>query len=422
MLPLPFAQSALTMVSKSAVLEDIDDINDSELTGIKDDATILIKSCELIAPMTRIRGKFKLTSTSITFVPDQQQPIRSKRCENEINLAMHPPPLAASKSTSPTSQFYTKVNAQTLNTFTFSSNSSLHSTPSNPNKDKDKDKDTGTTPKLTEKDSENDYEIKLNDNESIQSFQSYATETISNASSNHSNVSQLEQMVLSNHSSGRGSRARRNSNDNDLKEYWIATNVCSSYQQVGGTRYRLMSAHRFWFIDELNEIYYRRYQLRNCAFELFFNDETSWLFHFYDESTRNDVFNAIIALEPGNLIESVEFFQNPKTALKSSQIHYKWCRREMTNFEYLMKLNTLAGRTFNDLTQYPVLPWVVTDFESETIDLKNKKIYRDLSKPIGALDEESLIKFKTRYELLKEDDEEHCFMYGTHYSSIGNIL
>ncbi len=30
---------------------------------------------------------------------------------------------------------------------------------------------------------------------------------------------------------------------------------------------------------------------------------------------------------------------------------------ETSNFEYLMQLNTLAGRSYNDLSQYPVFPW-----------------------------------------------------------------
>ena len=40
-------------------------------------------------------------------------------------------------------------------------------------------------------------------------------------------------------------------------------------------------------------------------------------------------------------------------------------RGEITNFEYLMCLNTLAGRSYNDLMQYPVFPWILADFDSE---------------------------------------------------------
>lgn len=40
-------------------------------------------------------------------------------------------------------------------------------------------------------------------------------------------------------------------------------------------------------------------------------------------------------------------------------------RGDISNFEYLMHLNTIAGRTYNDLMQYPVFPWVLADYQSE---------------------------------------------------------
>ena len=55
----------------------------------------------------------------------------------------------------------------------------------------------------------------------------------------------------------------------------------------------------------------------------------------------------------------------------------------MSNFEYLMYLNTIADRSFNDLTQYPVFPWVVADYTSAVLDLESPDTFRDLSKPIG---------------------------------------
>jgi hypothetical protein len=42
---------------------------------------------------------------------------------------------------------------------------------------------------------------------------------------------------------------------------------------------------------------------------------------------------------------------------------------------YLMILNTAAGRTLNDLNQYPVFPWVLRDFHSPSIDLKEITTY-----------------------------------------------
>ncbi|CAN0355959.1 unnamed protein product, partial [Discosporangium mesarthrocarpum] len=58
-----------------------------------------------------------------------------------------------------------------------------------------------------------------------------------------------------------------------------------------------------------------------------------------------------------------------------------WQRRRISNFEYLMGLNVLAGRSFNDLCQYPVFPWVLSDYKSEELDLTDPSVFRDLSKP-----------------------------------------
>lgn len=60
----------------------------------------------------------------------------------------------------------------------------------------------------------------------------------------------------------------------------------------------------------------------------------------------------------------------------------------------------MADRTFNDLTQYPVFPWVIADYSSPTLDLSNPKSFRDLSKPIGALNPERLKRLKVIYSRL----------------------
>ena len=38
------------------------------------------------------------------------------------------------------------------------------------------------------------------------------------------------------------------------------------------------------------------------------------------------------------------------------------------------------GRTYNDLNQYPVFPWVLTNYETKELDLSLPSNYRDLSK------------------------------------------
>lgn len=58
------------------------------------------------------------------------------------------------------------------------------------------------------------------------------------------------------------------------------------------------------------------------------------------------------------------------------------------------------------------------DYTSKSIDINDKSIYRDLSKPIGALNPERANKIAARYEEMSEPR----FMYGSHYSTPGFIL
>ena len=37
----------------------------------------------------------------------------------------------------------------------------------------------------------------------------------------------------------------------------------------------------------------------------------------------------------------------------------------LSNAEYLLFLNFAASRSFNDASQYPVFPWVVSDYKND---------------------------------------------------------
>ena len=93
----------------------------------------------------------------------------------------------------------------------------------------------------------------------------------------------------------------------------------------------------------------------------------------------------------------------------------------MAQNSVVMQLNALAGRTFNDLNQYPVFPWVLADYTSPCLDLNAAATYRDLSKPVGALNEKRRREFEDRFDSLKEDPEIPPFHYGSHYSSAGEL-
>lgn len=154
----------------------------------------------------------------------------------------------------------------------------------------------------------------------------------------------------------------------------------------------------------------RRYNgLHDCALELFLNNGTSVLLAFEGIREREQV----IRLLP----RSIPCHTDRSFVTEAAK---EWQRGALNNFEYLLVLNSSAGRTFHDLSRYPVFPWVIADYESCTLDLNDESTFRDLSKPVGALNEDRLEYFRTRLKGMHGMDDP--FLYGTHYSAPGYVL
>ncbi|KAI9672618.1 MAG: hypothetical protein M1831_000053 [Alyxoria varia] len=186
----------------------------------------------------------------------------------------------------------------------------------------------------------------------------------------------------------------------------------------------------------------RRFLFRDVALEIFFSDGRSYLLTTA-ESKGRDRLHADLTSNTADIVGKpvddtaegywgLERLKKPKEAtssfgakltnvlspMLSDPMTKKWVKGEISNFYYLMLINTMAGRTFNDLTQYPVFPWVLADYTSEELDLTNPRSFRDLSKPMGCQSVEREMTFRERYNSFAEmDDQTPPFHYGTHYSS-----
>jgi len=161
-------------------------------------------------------------------------------------------------------------------------------------------------------------------------------------------------------------------------------------------------------ISDINKLYKRRWRLRNVGFEFFTSEEKSYFLTLYSEKERDNVFSLILS----------QVSSECETENSVENMTLKWQLRQISNFDYLLYLNSASYRTFSDFTQYPVFPWVLSNYESDTIDLSDPNNYRDLSKPIGALNPERLKTFLQRYK----DMPEPKFLYGTHYSTPGYVI
>uniref|UniRef100_A0A8C0BIJ1 Neurobeachin-like protein 2 n=3 Tax=Neoaves TaxID=3078114 RepID=A0A8C0BIJ1_9AVES len=173
-----------------------------------------------------------------------------------------------------------------------------------------------------------------------------------------------------------------------------------------------------WHLSQIREIHLRRYNLRRSALEIFLTDQTNYFLNFNKEvwisqiSLIHEISTSVYGISD-IVTSTVSFFS----------VLQKWVNREISNFDYLIQLNTMAGRTYNDLAQYPVFPWILRDYTSEELDLNNPAVFRDLSKPIGVVNEKNAKAVKEKYENFEDPlgiiDKFH---YGTHYSNAAGVM
>mmetsp|Transcript_32207 Transcript_32207/g.44173 ORF Transcript_32207/g.44173 Transcript_32207/m.44173 type:complete len:1891 (+) Transcript_32207:3429-9101(+) len=192
---------------------------------------------------------------------------------------------------------------------------------------------------------------------------------------------------------------------------------------------RLRMRRRRWVLSSLSAVYLRRFRLRDSAMEVFFmrGKHRNFFVDFghtrEDAKHRNEFARMLMAAAP-----PTAFKQTPNMSafrlVYEHGIQEKWLQGKVSNFDYLMALNTIAGRTYNDLCQYPVFPWVISDYSSTTLDLSNPAVYRDLTKPMGALNESRLSEFLDRFHSFEENVTTGipAFMYGSHYSTMVGVV
>ena len=201
--------------------------------------------------------------------------------------------------------------------------------------------------------------------------------------------------------------------------------------------------------NQIKWIFRRRYYYKNSALEIFTTTNKTFYFNFKFEDEREIVINEIIKKlhEPIKIIddlkdskdifdniigyENISVTSNLKKKPKNRKISQKielWKEWKITNYEFLMWMNIYGNRSFNDISQYPVFPWILNNYKDP---LKNEQSeeekynLRDMTLPMGMLtitDEAEARKemFIENYETLKETAEEGTmkpYYFGTNYSN-----
>lgn len=193
-------------------------------------------------------------------------------------------------------------------------------------------------------------------------------------------------------------------------------------------------------LSEVSHIYLRRYRLRDSSLEMFFIPSGGTAFGGYGMyspltslfldfgpgqeglNRRDDAAFAIMRRTPPQTIKQWPDRSEQFLHEQLNRLTIGWAEGRITNFDYLLHLNMLSGRSYNDICQYPVMPWVLSNYKTESIpDLNDPENFRDLTKPVGALNPSRLKDFIERFQTFA-DPFIPPFMYGSHYSTSAGVV
>lgn len=152
------------------------------------------------------------------------------------------------------------------------------------------------------------------------------------------------------------------------------------------------------------------------SIEVFMRTGASYFFTFHEEKDRGNFYFTLAKLKLRKTEELLpgkfSFFgelqricnglhQNHPSEwlVKELQLARRWRKRQITTYEYVYYLNVLSGRSFRHSYQYPIYPWLISDNESEKIDLDNSQIYRDLTQLPLALSPSRLERCRESYAI-----------------------
>lgn len=200
-----------------------------------------------------------------------------------------------------------------------------------------------------------------------------------------------------------------------------------------------------WATGEIKYLMKRQYLMQPTGVEVFFTSfsstQSSVFFSFETAAVAKGFFYAIKNKCRPRYFNPA-YYGTPEHVLQrnlfSSSGGYKtltaaWQNRELSNFDYLLALNMIAGRSFNDLSQYPVFPWVLADYTSKTLDLKNPASFRNLHYPIKAQLPQQRSAMQEKYQLMLDEFHDASVSTsgmpccpprhtGSHFSTPGHVI
>ena len=185
---------------------------------------------------------------------------------------------------------------------------------------------------------------------------------------------------------------------------------CRCFGSIFGREFTQKEKEMYFKLSfsEIDFIFIRKYCFRNNAFEIFTNRHKSYYFKFEDNSKRDNFLENIISLANKLSISNRQAFKpikgidefNKQTIIgyykdeedlkqysSISNIAELWKNSKISTLEYLMWINIYGNRSYQDIGQYPVFPWLLVNYESNNFEelISKSQNIRDFRLPMGMM-------------------------------------
>ena len=241
--------------------------------------------------------------------------------------------------------------------------------------------------------------------------------------------------------------SNKKENDDDEEDFDLDRKVC--FGSVFRSQNHKYNNFFIWIpYNKIQMMLKRRYFFKRQAIEIFTEDRKSYFFKLKEKNilffienmkvymkqniediciTYNKFDEKIGFVNKNNCLLNfnLNYNYNEKRCMNLKNIYEKWAKWEISTLKLLMILNIYANRSYNNVDQYHVFPWIITDYESDTLPNMDKKDFiRYMNKPMGMMDfNEASKQRKITYEQnwleneSEEDLDENYDRYGSHYST-----
>ena len=158
------------------------------------------------------------------------------------------------------------------------------------------------------------------------------------------------------------------------------------------------------FKKEITEIINRRFLYSFQACEIYLKNGKSYYFNFYSEEKKIEFISLF-----SDQLYNIKIISDLKTEFKNEGFTKLWLNNKISTLAYLLFVNKYSCRSYNDVNQYPVFPWLIIYGDKE----------RDLKYTISAQDEDARMMLKEKYPFSSEHFPYH---YTTHYSNASFLI